>query len=351
MTTERESAPRATGDETAAAGPAGAHASSSQPARPSASPPGPAAISGAMGRPTLNCGTVAVEPADALLRLPDGRLLAYRVYGAAAGRPVYFFHGFPGSRIQAALVHDRALASDIALVAFDRPGFGLSDPAKAASFDSIATDVLDLSESLGHRRFAVLGVSCGGPHALAAARRRPQRVAAVGLLAGIGPMDQPALRTGQLPLLRAMFRMARWQPWLISPLLALDRLMFRSGPERAVRALAAMLTPPDRKLVEASAAVRTAFGASLAEAYRRGIGGALQEAGRIAGFTASALEGIKAPVHIFQSGQDRNVPPAMGRFMAARIATSTYHERPEEGHLSIVVNRFDECAKLLVRDL
>jgi pimeloyl-ACP methyl ester carboxylesterase len=294
---------------------------------------------------------VGVEPGDARLRMPDGRSVAYRVYGAPAGQPVYFFHGFPGSRVQASLVHRQALALGIALVAFDRPGFGLSDPARAPSVDSIASDVFDLSEALGHRRFAVLGVSCGGPHALAAARLLPRRVAAVGLLAGIGPMDQAQLRDQQLPLLRAMFRLARLSPWLISPLLALDRMMFRSGAERAVKALAPMLTPPDRRLVEELAPVREAFGASLAEAYRRGIGGAMQEAQRIARFTSAQIDGVTAPVHIFQSGQDRNVPPAMGRFMASRMPTSTYHDCPDEGHLSIVINRFDQCAQLLLREL
>lgn len=292
---------------------------------------------------------VALEPADSQLRLRDGRLLCYRVYGRATGRPVYFFHGFPGSRVQAALVHDQALAAGVALVAFDRPGFGLSDAGRAPTVDSIASDVFELSEALGHRRFAVLGVSCGGPHALATARLIPRRVTAVGLLAGIGPMDQPRLREGQLPLLRAMFRLARLQPWLISPVLALDRIMFRSNPERAVRALASMLTPPDRRLVEASAPVRTAFAASLAEAYRRGIAGAMQEAQRIARFSTAQIGGVVVPVHIFQSGQDRNVPPAMGRFMAERIATATYHDCPDEGHLSIVIHRFDACIRLLLR--
>lgn len=294
---------------------------------------------------------IGSEPADPQLQLPDGRLVGYRVYGVPTGRPVYFFHGFPGSRVQASLVHGQALAAGIALAAFDRPGFGLSDPARAPTVDSIASDVFALSEALGHRRFAVLGVSCGGPHALATARLIPQRVAAVGLLAGIGPMDQPQLRDGQLPLLRAMFRLARWQPWLISPLLALDRIMFRSNPERAVMALASMLTPPDRRLVEESAPVRAAFAASLAEAYRRGIAGAMQEAQRIARFSVADLEGVQAPVHIFQSGQDRNVPPAMGRFMADRIATSTYHDCPDEGHLSVVIHRFEECLRWLLREL
>jgi pimeloyl-ACP methyl ester carboxylesterase len=288
---------------------------------------------------------------DTRLRLPDGRRVAYRVYGSPRGQPVYFFHGFPGSRVQAALVHGQAMAAGIALVAFDRPGFGRSDPTRAPSVESIAGDVFELSDALGHRRFAALGVSCGGPHALAAARLFPDRVGAVGLLAGIGPMDRPELRAGQFPMLRAMFGLARRWPGLISPLLGLDWLMFRSNPDRAVKVLSSMLTPPDRRLLEGSEAVRRAFGASLAEAYRQGIGGALQEAGRIARFGEAQLDGIDTPVHVYQGGQDVNVPPAMGRFMAHRLRSGTYHDCPEEGHLSIVLNRFDDCVRHITQGL
>lgn len=51
------------------------------------------------------------------LRLPDGRSLAYQLYGAHEGRPLYYFHGFPGSRLQAALHHEQALAANVCLVA------------------------------------------------------------------------------------------------------------------------------------------------------------------------------------------------------------------------------------------
>lgn len=116
------------------------------------------------------------EPVDEQLRLPEGRLIAYCVYGVPDGKPVHFFHGFPGSRLQAALVHARAVAAGV---------------------EGIAADVFALADPLGYRRFAVLGVSCGGPHALATAKLLPQRITAVGLLAGIGPMDRPELRSGR----------------------------------------------------------------------------------------------------------------------------------------------------------
>lgn len=285
---------------------------------------------------------------DESLRLSDGRHLAYRVYGWTSGEPVYFFHGFPGSRLQAAMLHGPATRAGVALVTFDRPGFGRSDPADAPSVDCVIPDVADLADHLGHRRFAVVGASCGGPYALATARLMPHRVSAVGLLAGMGPMNRPELRTAQMPLLRALFGLARWHPLLVSPLLAADWMMFRGQPERAVRALSSMLTAPDRLLLESDALVRHAFAADLAEAYRQGIGGAMAEARRIACHAAPSLHGIEAPVHVFQGGHDRHVPPAMGRFMAERLPRGQLHYFDDEGHLSVAVNRFDDCLRAVL---
>lgn len=279
------------------------------------------------------------------LTLKDGRSLSYQIYGAPAGQPSYFFHGFPGCRLQAALTHDQAVAAGLCLVAFDRPGFGRSSPHPSRSIVGVADDVAQLADHLGHARFGTLGVSCGGPYALACAQRLPARVRHVGLLAGIGPMDVAALRQGQLPVLRLMFSLARVNPALISPLLLLDRMLFRSDPERAVRALSPMLTDPDRRLLDADPELRRIFAASLAEAYYQGIGGAQREAALIAGARGYALEEIFTAVDVFQSGIDRNVPPAMGRHLAERLPNGRLHPYPDEGHLSIVVNGFADYAE------
>lgn len=289
------------------------------------------------------------EPAHAplLLMLPDRRLLAYRIYGQAGGQPIYFFHGLPGSRLQATLLHDQASREGVALVAFDRPGFGHSDPWRAPTVDSVIGDVEQLADHLGHQRFATLGVSCGGPYALATARLLRQRVTAVGLLAGIGPMDMPYLRHDQLPLLKLMFGLGRISPALVTPMLALDGWLFRHHAERAVRTLASMLAAPDRQLLEQRPDVRRAFADSLADAYRQGSVGARGEVARIVRHCAAALDGVLVPVHIFQSGHDCHVPPVMGRFMAKRLSRPRWHDCPDDGHLSIVVNRGAECLRLL----
>jgi pimeloyl-ACP methyl ester carboxylesterase len=277
--------------------------------------------------------------------LRDGRLLAYQCYGQADGRPLYFFHGFPGSRLQAALLHEQALAAGVCLVAPDRPGFGRSTPDPQRTISGWSADVAQLADHLGHERFGVLGVSCGGPYALACASAMPSRLDYVGLLAGIGPMNVPSIRQGQLPLLRLMFAAARISPLLIAPLLLLDYVMFRINPERAVRALAAMLTAPDRQLLASDPQGAAEFGASLAEAYHQGIGGAMREAQLIGCGPDFALEDITLPVHIYQSGVDRNVPPAMGRYLAEHIPGGRLHDYPEEGHLSVVVHGFRDCLR------
>lgn len=247
--------------------------------------------------------------------------------------------------MQAALVHRQALAANVCLIAADRPGFGRSAPAPKRTIVGWADDVAQLADHLNHRRFAVLGISCGGPYALACAWRLPERLDYVGLLAGIGPMNVPALKQGQLPILRVMFSLARLTPKLITPFLLLDYALFRSNPDRAVRVLASMLSKPDQELIASDPQLAAEFGASLAESYRQGIGGAMREAHLIGSGLDFALEEIRIPVHIYQSGADRHVPPAMGQYMAEKIPDCRMVLYPDEGHISIVVNRFQDCLR------
>lgn len=273
----------------------------------------------------------------------DGRTLAFARYGARAGRPLYFFHGFPGSRLQAALVHEQARRADVCLVAIDRPGFGRSTPQPRRLILDWPADVAVVADHLGHQRFGVLGVSCGGPYALACARRLAERIDYVGLFAGVGPMNVSSLNRTQMPLLRAMFALARVHPALVSPILALDRWLFLRNAKAAVASLARMMTAPDRQLLAADPAVSTRFAASLAEAYRQGIEGALLDVRLIAVQGEFELRDIKLPVHVYQGEADRNVPPQMGRYIANQLPRATLHVYPDEGHLSIVVNKFGQC--------
>jgi pimeloyl-ACP methyl ester carboxylesterase len=279
-----------------------------------------------------------------LLQLSDGRSLAYELYGAPHGDPVYFFHGFPGSRLQAGLISDQAQEKGICLVAFDRPGFGQSSRAPARTILSIAHDVEQLADHLGHSRFGLLGASCGGPYALACAVALPERIIHVGLLAGVGPMDVPGIRDSQLLPLKLIFFLAKWHRWLVAPIVALDRLMFRRSPAKAVEALAKFLSPPDQAMLRTKPDISSIFGEGLAEAYRQGISGAMTEARLIALPRGFNTAGVSAPTDLYQGGLDRHVPPTMGKYIADQIPGVRYHFLENEGHLSIMINAFGDYA-------
>ncbi|WP_353828076.1 alpha/beta fold hydrolase [Agromyces sp. SYSU T0242] len=82
-----------------------------------------------------------------------------------------------------------ARARGVRLVTFARPGYGGSTARPGRDVASVAADVAAIADALGIDRFAALGYSGGGPHALACAGLLPDRVTAVAVLASPAPYD------------------------------------------------------------------------------------------------------------------------------------------------------------------
>ncbi|KAI0429556.1 Alpha/Beta hydrolase protein [Xylaria sp. FL1042] len=128
------------------------------------------------------------------LRLADGRTLGFAEYGSPTGKPIFFFHGFPSSRLEAGGILKLANREDIRIIAPDRPGFGLSTFNPVHRITDWPDDVRALAAHLGLNRFAILGGSGGGPYALACARALPaEMLSAVGLLAPAGPWKEAGI--------------------------------------------------------------------------------------------------------------------------------------------------------------
>jgi pimeloyl-ACP methyl ester carboxylesterase len=117
-------------------------------------------------------------------------VFAWATTGDEHAPTVVYLHGTPGSRDD---VPYRDVVTDIGarLLTFDRPGYGASPALPDASLLDVARRALADIDALGVGRFAVLGWSGGGPHALACAAFAPERVTAVGLLASWAPMRPP----------------------------------------------------------------------------------------------------------------------------------------------------------------
>ena len=131
---------------------------------------------------------------EGTLTTPDGRTLAYVERGAADGVPVIVSHGTPGSRFARHPDPQMYERHGVRVVAYDRPGYGRSDPSSAARSADAAADIEAIADELGFERFAVVGGSGGAPHALACGALLADRVVRVGALVTPAPSDADGLR-------------------------------------------------------------------------------------------------------------------------------------------------------------
>ncbi|MEM8931047.1 MAG: alpha/beta hydrolase, partial [Acidobacteriota bacterium] len=133
---------------------------------------------------------------DLSMHLPDGRRLGYVELGDADGLPLIFFHGTPGSRKMFDADELMARIPGLRLILPERPGYGLSDPQPDRTLLDWPQDVAALADQLGLDRFAVGGISGGGPHALACAHRQSDRLTHTIVLASPAPACFPGATRG-----------------------------------------------------------------------------------------------------------------------------------------------------------
>ena len=180
------------------------------------------------------------------ITLSDGRRLSFAEFGDRQGKPVFYFHGFPGSRLEAKLADGISRESQVRFIGIERPGFGLSDFKPGRSFIDWADDVAELANDLRIDRFSILGVSGGGPYAAACACKMPDRLEAVGIICGMGPVDVPELIRGMPWLYRQGLRLAGRLPGITTVLYSFPAFFFRFYPERMLSILSGKVARPDK---------------------------------------------------------------------------------------------------------
>lgn len=275
------------------------------------------------------------ETPESVLRLDDGRQLAYVRWNRRGSRPLLFCHGTPGSRLFRPPDLSLLAVQDIDLVTVDRPGFGRSTPQRHRTLRDWPRDVLALTRHVGWKRFAVAGISGGGPHALACGYGLPDRVAVVAVISGVAPFWPGALE-GMLATTRRGFQLARWAPWLLT-------LMARwaiSSREQFLGKLRRELPECDRRIVARPEVARV-----LTENYAEALltDEMAHEMVLLRRQWGFALSDIRVPIELWHGELDRNVPVAHGHRMAATIGDCRAHFRADAGHYLV----FDEWEVIL----
>jgi pimeloyl-ACP methyl ester carboxylesterase len=278
------------------------------------------------------------------MQLRDGRRLAWVEIGDPSRRPVVVAHGLPGSREQRHPDEGIACAARVRLVHVDRPGFGRSDPAPARRLRDWPGDIQQLADHLGLERFAVAGVSGGGPFAAACAALLPERVSRLLLVSSVGPPGSMAPPAS----VRLGFALAQRAPAVLIPLLAIAARLIVARPQAYLSLLARRLGGNDR-LVLSRPEIRAMLARDVREAFRQGVGAFVHDLALVASAWNLPFDRIRAQCFLWHGRSDRIIPPSASEHLARLIPGSRLRVLPGEGHF-FVFDRWAELLQLAVED-
>lgn len=292
--------------------------------------------------------------------LSDGRDLGYSRHGSESGPQVFYLHGLPGSRLEGKCFFEKHLSSfNAGLISVERPGIGLSSPHPNRSLSDHAQDVLDLAKHLGLKKWWVVGISGGGPYALACARHHPPEcLRGVAICAGIGPYAYGYHGMGFGT--KAMLLMFRFAPWLCHvvyrPVMALQNSM---STERLVVMMQTNFAKPN-KLMQVQDKDVEMFKdrelimniiASTKEHYRQGFGCFIQDGQCIANDWDFRIQDITfRPIQLWHGSQDVNCPLHMSEKTAEILGEGVELNTVDETHMSSSINCAEELLAHLLKN-
>ncbi len=277
-----------------------------------------------IARPKLE-GNVAVG---------EDRQIGFAEFGDPQGRAVFWLHGTPGARRQIP-TEARIYAKNhgIRLIGLDRPGTGSSSPHLYDNVAAFAEDLRTIAGILGIDKMAVIGLSGGGPYALASAAALPDRVVAAGILGGVAPfLGDEGITSGLMNLGKR-----------VAPLLRLGGDPLRIGASLLVRSIrpfantalylyAAVSPEGDRRLL-----TRPEFGAmfldDLLNGSRKQLAAPFNDVVLFTRDWGFRLDEVKVPVRWWHGDSDHIVPFGHGEHAVALLPDAELIVLPGESHL------------------
>jgi len=280
--------------------------------------------------------------------LPDGRKLAFTEFGKPDGEPVLYFHGSPSSRMEPSLIGDEVFCGlGLRVISPDRPGMGGSDFLPGRGFSDWPADVNCLADTLGLKKFSVVGNSGGGPYVAACAARIPGRLRSAVIVSGGWRMDWPEAKRNVPFVNRLVFILADKAPFLLRLLLKSMGNIAQGDRNKELAQLRTRVPLADYHAFEAPGRLE-AFGVTMRESTRQGSEGPAWDLRLYVREFDFRLDEIRIPLLMFHGEQDMNAPLAMVRRAIAGLPTARLVIYEMEPHLSTLCNHFNEIAQALL---
>ena len=278
----------------------------------------------------------------------SGVRLAFEEDGDPLGTPVFFFHGWPASRLQGLGFGPEARKLGARIISPDRPGIGLSSFQPGRRLLDWPPLVRDLARELGYERFRVLAISGGGPYAFATAYALPDCVAAITIVSGAPPLGPDVDRKTLLAIYRWLLMAYRLRPSLVRRFFHVARPFATVRPPRWAWPLLLRCVPKADRVALRDPAVFDGSFNCYRESWRGSALGVVADAEVYAHDWGFQLEDVRVPVRLWHGKNDRSFSWELADAIARRLPQCETRFVENEGHYSLpIARRFDILKDLL----
>ena len=275
-----------------------------------------------------------------------GRTLMVAEWGDMGGLPVFWLHGSPGSRFSRHFDESEYSRAGARVITYDRPGYGASDRDPGRRVVSCVGDVAAIADALGIERFAVMGGSGGGPHALAVAARLADRVTRAACSVSPAPHDIPDFDwfDGMDPENVRLTEIAlKGGPAHVAELERLAEEMLERIAVDPAKLLGDEWALPDSDRAELARPERHAvIREGIGEAFRNGVWGLVDDDLAMLSPWGFDVSEIRVPVRVIYGDSDVLVPKRHGEWLAENVPDAEVvveHDLGHLGHPDLVAER------------
>lgn len=282
------------------------------------------------------------------LELSSGHRIAWEESGNPCGYPVFFFHGWPASRLQGAGFNVEARELGIRIISPDRPGIGLSTFQPRRNLLDWPPVIQAMARHLEIDRFRILAVSGGGPYAFASAWALRGPIEAISVVSGAPPLPPELDRTALFAVYRLLLSVYRWQPTLLRAAFWCARPVVTRRPPRWLWPLMLRLTArSDAEVLQDPSIFENSYNC-YCESWRGSALGVALDGEIYAEPWRFDVSEIHTPVRLWHGKQDRSFRWELAREIAEKLPNCKARFLEDEGHYSLPIRHRREILEDLL---